>query len=124
MVELNQALKEEIISEARAYYEKYYAEQLNELLAQEWAKAEGYAAPIRSDDNPGIQIIRRIIRRMAANALIVTATVNALSADVLNHMYDAGYDIEKYRIPIAIMISITVNSVLENWKDEDENNKG
>ncbi|MBW4466436.1 MAG: hypothetical protein KME07_13510 [Pegethrix bostrychoides GSE-TBD4-15B] len=121
MSAFNQAFVQQITNEAHAYYKQYDESQLIELLAEEWVRIEGESVPIRSDDNPGVQIVRRIIRRLTTNALIVTATVSSLTSDVLTYMHNSGYDLEKYRIPISIMVSITVNSILENWKDDQEN---
>jgi hypothetical protein len=110
--------KERLLAEARGYYDDLDENQLERLLAKEWARAEQTAMPMRSDESPGVQIMHTLKDSLAANPAVTTATVEYVAFLVLDYFETAGYDLSAFHIPIAVIIAYIVQTVLKKWKRE------
>jgi hypothetical protein len=117
------ALVDKLTAEAQPYYENYDEEQLLELLAEEWARVAERGMPVRSDDNTGVRIARRLMKDLASEPEMVSATIATIGTQVLEHMEFAGYNLDTYEIPITILIAYLVKAILAEWK-ESKSKKG
>jgi len=115
---IDAALELKILAEAKRYYETYDTNRLEELLNEEWAKAEGPVMPVRSDESPGKRIFNRLMKRLADNSDAVSATVGLISAGLITYLESAGYDVTDFQIPVAIIIALLVDAILGEWKDK------
>lgn len=120
---VNAALVDKLMAEARPYYENYDEEQLLELLAQEWTRVAEPGMPMRSDENTGLRIARRLMKDLASEPEMVSATVATIGTQVLEHLEFAGYDLATYEIPITILIAYLTKAILAEWK-ESKREKG
>ena len=107
-------------SMAHSYYNEYDAEQLLELLAVEWSKAEVSGMPTRATESTGVRIAKRLMTHISNEPEVASVTVATISAQVLEHIKYTGYDLSTYEIPIAIMIAYLVKAVLHEWKEGSE----
>jgi hypothetical protein len=121
---VDSVLNAQVLATARRYYEAYDQATLQELLVQEWAKAEGQTPPVRSGESRGVRIWQRLMRNIASHAEVASVTSGMVVADVIQHLTAAGIDVIRYEAPTAIIVALIVRSMLDDWKDDSHSGTG
>lgn len=112
-----QAVYSQILSEARRYFETYNYADLEELLAEVWAKIESEAIPVRSGDSRGVKMARRFIQSLSEHSEVASYTSGLIVNDIVKYLADSGLSISQYGAPAAIIAALAVNAILKEWRD-------
>lgn len=116
-------LENRVITLARQYAENYTSAELEKLLVETWAQVEGSTVPIRSTDSPGKAILKRLHKNLQRYSEVSSATVGMIAMDVMQFLHASGYNVERFEIPVAVLVAILVQSVLGEYeKDNPTNN--
>lgn len=115
----NSALESRVATLARQYSEKHTTAELKQLLVETWAQAEGATVPVRSNDSPAMTILKRLLKNLQRYSEVSTATLVVIAEDVLHFLDASGYKVDRFEIPVAIMVAIIVKAILGEYRDDD-----
>jgi hypothetical protein len=115
----SEALQTEIKDLAKIYI-KSPTKDLEALLVTELDKVKPRKGiPVRGNDKEfWLGAIRRLAQKIVDNKIAVSAILGFAVAQVVNWAETLGFSLTAYKIPIAILTAMVVQSVIEQLGEE------
>lgn len=102
------------LAEAAVRYLQLPGNQLFSMLCDTAADADRRALPHRGRVKDFWQAsLDRLVQKVAGQTDAASATVGVAASEVVTWAQDAGVDVAQYRVPLAILVALTVKSVWE-----------
>lgn len=104
----------EIAKSAWNMQNQYDKNTLLDMLVEEWSKVGDEDMPTLGELSDYLSgVAKRIAQGIVRNKDLAVATMGLITSEVVTFAISSGYDLDKYRLALAILVSLVTKAVLE-----------